>query len=293
MKIGLFITGHFRNVPVIYENYAQFLDNHDTSVYIATWSSPSISRETHQPDLTFIDIESTCQATFGHRLKRMWVGDMYKFLQNMPPEPNSPVRTLWNDYIPEHRDALAPIYPWPQRVLDQWYAVKQAYLLASQEYDTFDVVIRIRGDQLFIGRPTIPIEDVTDGIHVNGYTWWHRPEDRESGILADSTGLIPYALSDQLAWGKPQWMRKYFEYYDHCAPIFAGRVNVWHGLPRNEFERPGSFLFNSEHMMSYYLLKHPYYHDTTTEYDMAWHRHGHDSSPHNRFDSDFYYLDPR
>ena len=290
MKIGLFVTGHFRNVPQIHQNYAQFLDGHDTSVYVGTWSSRTIDRNNHHADLTQIDAEGKAREAFGESLKGLWVGDMDAFLSERSPAPNCPPRILWNDYVPAESDPLIGCYPWPQRVLDQWYAVLQTYLLAEDVYDTFDVVIRIRGDQLFIGKPVVPFHEIEDGIHVNGYTWWTNPEDRESGTLVDSTGLVPYALSDQLSWGKPYWMRKYFEYYLNYCKLFAGKLTTYHGSI-HPLNAPNSMLFNSEHLMSYYLLKYPYYH-YADGMDMPWYRHGHDSNPHNRFDADYYYYDP-
>lgn len=293
MKIGLFVTGHFRNVPQVHENYAQFLDGHDTSVYVATWSNRTIDRSTHTVDFAHVDAEAKAREAFGDSLKGLWIGDMAEFLHERPPAPNCPPRILWNDHIAREHDPLVGNYPWPQRVLDQWYAVLQAYLMADDVYDTFDVVIRIRGDQLFIGKPAVPFHDIEDGIHVNGYTWWTNPEDRENGTLVDSTGLVPYALSDQLAWGKPYWMRKYLEYYLNYCKLFAGKLTTYHDtLGRSApIDAPNSMLFNSEHMMSYYLLKYPYYH-YAEDMDMPWHRHGHDSNPHNRFDADYYYYDP-
>lgn len=291
MKVGLFITGHFRNTPLTYENYKQFIDGHDLSVYVATWSTKTINKHTggYVPDFFSVDIKTSLINLFGNSLKKMWIGDMEKFLANEAPITGYPPRTLWNDHVSPEKDPLIEAYPWPQRTLDQWYAVKQAYLLAESEYDSFDVVIRIRGDQIYLGKPKIPFEDNRDGIHVNGYTWWDHGNTRENGVLNDSTTeyLNPYALSDQLAWGKPFWMRKYFEYYNHFASLWAGKLTVWHKSPRSEFEKPNSFLFNTEHMMGYYIQKYPYY-NCSTDCDMPWHRHGHNDDPNNRFNSDFY-----
>lgn len=287
MKIGLFITGHFRNHPISYENYKQFIDGHDLSVYVATWSTSNIDRNTHTLDLTPTNVEPLLVNVFGSSLKRLWIGDMHQFMSNLPPAPNCPPRVLWSDYISPDNDPLVEAHPWPQRSLDQWYAVKQAYLLAGDEYNTFDVVVRIRGDQVFLGKPRIPFDDIRPGIHVNGYTWWDNPEDREHGTLVDSSDLRPYALSDQLAWGSPYWMTKYFEYYDHFAKLWAPKLTVWHKSSQEEFRKPNSFLYNTEHMMSYYIQKYPYYY-TSEVVDMPWYRHGHNDNPHNRFDSDFY-----
>lgn len=290
MKIGLFVTGHFRGAPKIRGNYSQFLDNHDTSVFVATWTNKDINRYDHQIDYTQLDVVSMAHHAFGSNLKNIWVGDFHEFMTTGSPGiPGEPRRVMWNDFISVEDDPMAPRYPNPQRSMDQWYAVRQAYLLAQDVYNSFDVVIRIRADQVFLGKPTIPFADVRDGIHVNGYTWWDHGNTRENGILNDSTTdyLNPYALSDQLAWGRPYWMRKYFEYYNHFGKLWAGKLNVWHGLPRSEFDKPNSFLYNTEHMMSYYIQKYPYYHHSE-ECDMPFHRHGHDDNPHNRFDSDFY-----
>lgn len=288
MKIGLFVTGHFRNTPKVRENYAQFLDGHDTSVFVGTWKNKDIDRYNHSVDWSPVDVEGGVRSSFGDSLKGLWVGDMQKFFANEAPAPGCPPRILWNDYIPADQDPIRGHYPSPQRSLDQWYAVLQTYLLAEDVYDTFDMVIRIRADQWFPGKPPVPIEDIRDGIHVNGYTWWDKPEDRNNGMLVDDSGLIPYALSDQLAWGKPYWMRKYFEYYLTFSKLWAGKLTVWHESPQEEFRKPNSFFHNTEHMMSYYLLKYPYYH-YSDDVDMPWYRHGHDDNPQNRFDSDYYY----
>jgi len=289
MKIGLFVTGHFRGAPKIRENYAQFLDGHDTSVFVATWHNKDINRYNHAVDWTPVDVYTESQNAFGSNLKKMWVGDFGAFTEGRPPASNCPLRKLWNDFVPADKDPIAATYPSPQKSLDQWYVVQQAYLMAQDVYDTFDVVIRIRSDQIFLGKPKIPFDDIRDGIHINGYTWWDHGSSRENGALNDSTTpyLNPYAFSDQLAWGKPYWMRKYFEYYNHYVELWAGKANVWHQSPRSEFEKPDSFLFNTEHMMAYYIQKYPYYR-YSDELDMPWYRHGHNDNPHNRFDSDFY-----
>lgn len=297
MKIGLFITGHIRHVPFIYENYRQFLDGHDTSVYVATWSTHDINRSTHVVDTSPIPAYDACRDLFGNSLKGIWIGDIQKFLNNESPAEKCSPRILWNDYVDPDKDKLKPLYPWPQRVMDQWYAVKQCYLLSIDDgtYNDFDVVIRIRGDMRFQSKPmSVPFQDVRDGIHVNGYIWWENPQDREHGRLVDGTGLVPYALSDQLAWGTPYWMVKYLTYYDHFAKLWAGKVNSYDGnlLPGD----PNSFLFNSEHMMAFYLLKFPFYKkylDVTSpsSVDMPHYRHGHDVQFVHRPEGIYYVAD--
>jgi len=271
MKIALFVTGHLRNTPKIRDNFIQFLNGHDTDVFVATWSSYDLHRGTHQPIFRAdFNVDRDLDTMFGSALKGKWVGDILQFER----DEIIPRRLRWNAFIPKESDPLNHIAPWPERVMDQWYVVKRAYELCSNP-DAYEVAIRIRGDMTFTGKPPVPFGSIEDGIHVNGYCWWTQPQDRENGTLIDGTGLIPYALSDQLAWGKPYWMKKYFEYYDHFGPLYAGRIN-WEGRDGTA-RKPGTFLFNSEHMMAYYLLKYPYYrYPTILDSDLPVYRHGHD-----------------
>lgn len=280
-----------RNSPNNREHYAQFLEDHDVDVFVATWASHDLHRETHEviPSVE-VDVETSLRTRFGSSLKAAWIGDMSQF-ENNTIEPR---RRLWNDFIDPANDPLNRSVKWLQRVMDQWYVVQRAYELCNN-YDSYDIAIRIRGDMIFSGKPAIPFTLIEDGIHVNGYSWWTNPDDRENGILADGTNLVPYALSDQLAWGKPHWLKKYFEYYNHFGPLFAGRVN-WEGRDGTSY-RPGTFLFHSEHMLSYYLMRYTYYKESLKfgETDMLWHRHGRDFTWNYRpeglyIDCDYYYL---
>jgi len=233
MKIGLFITGHIRNSPRTYENYAQFLDGHDTDVYIGTWSTYDLHRSNHiiinEPE----NIDKSVRPIFGDKIKTLWVGDMEKFLNEESPCDGSPPRTLWSDFIKPEDDLLRWIYPWPQRTMDQWYVVYELFKSSVnlKLYNSYDVCIRIRNDMTFLNKPKIPFEDISEGIHVNGINWWHHPHDRGINVV-DGTNLVPYALSDQLAWGTPHWMLKHFEHYKFFAPLWAGRANWTNWCPQ-------------------------------------------------------------
>lgn len=279
MKIGLFITGHLRDAPKTYENYVQFLRGHDTNVYIGTWSTYDINRRTHELELGEVDVEQIAQNIFGDSLKKMWVGDIQKFESYEPPVEGSPIRQNFYDHCPPEylSDYGKKCYPWQQRVLDQWYTVLETYKLCpAEEYDNFDICIRIRGDMSFIGKPPIPFEDDAKGIHVNGFWWTDHGND--------ATGISPWRVSDQLGWGLPVYMRKYFEYYNYFIPLFAPLL-----------QQPETiFHYGSEHMFAYYLLKMPYFNFTYP--DVAIHRHGFESNWSRTtsegvvFDHDFYTL---
>lgn len=283
MKVALFMAGHLRDAPQVYENYKQFLENHDTKVYVATWSTYDIDRNTFKIDDTKIDVETITHNIFGSNLAKLWVGDVHKYENNESPHPDSLPRMQFYEHCPVEKlsDYGKIMYPWQQRIIDQWYTLYQCYKLC-ENYDDFDVCVRIRSDANFIGKPEVPFTDIRDGIHVNGF-WWTDVEHR------DDIGLVPFRISEQLGWGTPKWMRKYFEYYLHIIELFVPLLQ----LPDNKFH------FGSEHMFAYYLLRYPYFnknlnpHDVS-DHDVVIHKHGHDHRVHSGLiDNDYYTLTAR
>ena len=99
MKLGVFMTGHFRDAPHTRENYAQFLDNYDASFYVATWSTYDINRQTHQLELQPVDVRGQMEAALGPALKGLWVGDQEKFHRNESPALGSEPRVLITDHL--------------------------------------------------------------------------------------------------------------------------------------------------------------------------------------------------
>jgi hypothetical protein len=284
MKIAVFISGFFRDAPQTRENYQQFLDRPDDEVdfYVGTWSNYDIDRNTFNPILKSVNVETVVSEIFGDRLKGLWVGDLVKFENGEAPHPNSPPRTNFYEQFP--LETLSPygqsMYPWQQRVFDQWYTVYETYKLC-QNYDSYDLCIRLRGDMTFLNKPLIPFDDIRDGIHVNGF-WLTRADSY------DDTGLVPFRVSEQLGWGKPRFMRKYFEYYTHFMEFIAPKLT----LPDNKFH------FGSEHMFAYYLLRYPYFKtldpNNIHDHDLLIYIHGHTHTVHDGLiDNDYYTLTAR
>ena len=258
MKIGLFIVGFNRDAPITAENYSQFTNsNHDLSVYVASWDCYDINRQTHQLDTTPSNVYDKMTAVFGDKLKNIWVGDAVKFYNN-DLKYN---RKLVSDYLKED-ECSEEIqkhngYPYIQRVFDQAYVWKLAYELASpDEFNSFDVVIKIRADMSFIGKLPIPFWNAEDGIHVGSH-WWQFHGN-------DIFGRLPvYKISDQLAWGRPKFMKKYFSYYDVLPQIIQIVRN-----PHNVFE------YTCEHLLAVYLQLHDFAHYHENDFAMKLHKHG-------------------
>jgi len=251
MKIGLFITGHLRDAPITKQNYEQFLNNgDDLSVYVGSWGTYDKDRWTDQLIQNPVDVETKMKNVFGSQLKGTWIGDIVKFENNESPHPDSPPRKLWEEYVSRHNIKSArgrgDEWKWYQRILDQWYVVKQTYLLCPSEiFDSFDVCIRIRGDMSFIDKPQIPFRELLEpGLHVNHYMW----EAYQTWEPKDKTELYPFRCSDQLGWATPKYAKKMFEFYDHYIDIFSVLLT----------KPETTFAFTSEHMFSWYMMKYPF-----------------------------------
>lgn len=292
MKVAVFITGHFRDAPKTHENYKQFLEsNHDVDFYIGSWSNYDVHRESRNIIPDKIDVESISKKLFGERLKGVWSGDVQKYEMGESPYPNSPPKIVWEKYAsvellnavknsPEFKPGDYPninyYFYWMQRLLDQYYVMREIYRL-SDNFNSYDVCLRIRGDMSFINKPNIPIEELADGIHVNGYAWL------QTGTH-DYTQIQPWGISDQIAWGKPTWMKKYFEYANHYCDLFSKLATPESCSPRfNGTIYPphiqNTFYLDSGHMLAYYLLKYPYFRELNpndpNDCDLMIHRHGH------------------
>lgn len=268
MNVALFLTGHVRDAPLTEENYQQFLQHHNLSVYVSTWNTYDLNRITHEPMLESVNVEEAFSNLFGDKLKGIWAGDIMSFLNEDTARRLWPADIIQKSENPRLRNDQQGLV-WLQRVLDQWYGVKKAWQLCENP-SQFDVCIRARCDMSFLNKPPIPIDDIRAGIHVNGYMsgylhWRDWPNQ-------DSTNLVPFKVSDQLAWGSPEWMVKYFEYYDNVIDIFYPLL-----LQPNEV-----FYYSSEHMLTYYLLRHPRFKSRAQielgDNDLDLHIHGHESS---------------
>jgi hypothetical protein len=292
MKIAVFMTGHFRDAPKTIENYAQFLNrtNDEVDFYVGTWSNYDVHREEWKIIDDKVNVREISEYLFGNQLKGLWIGDAIKYESGESPSAGSPPRTLWADHcskeLLESARNSPPFHPgeypnlnyyfhWMQRLLDQYYVIHEIYKISKQLelYDTYDVCLKIRGDMSFIEKPPIPIEQNEDGIHFNGYAWI------DNGTH-DYTNISPWGLGDQMAWGSPYWMRKYFEYAIRYCSIFPSLVKPESCSPRfNGTVYPphiqNTFYADSGHMLAYYLLKYPYF-TVNSDCDVQLHKHGHE-----------------
>lgn len=268
MKVGVFITGHFRDAPITKQNYSQFLDSsHEVKFYVATWSNYDINRQTHNIIDMKLPVSDMLYNVFEDRLGGAWIGNIEDFytgdLFHPVDRPDwKPITHYLSRSEAQPHIAVDDNWPFLSRLYDQTYVWHQCYLLAKDEWDSFDVCLRIRGDMDFRGKEKIPIEENQDGIHVNSY-WW-TPYSNE-----DSTGLSPHKISDHMGWGKPMYMKKYFDYHNNLVTLAQWATKQPHHV----------FQHNFEHWFAFYLLRFPYikpYLDPNdiNDHDLEIYKHG-------------------
>lgn len=212
MKVGIFFTGFFREVPFSRENYTQFLESeNDVSVYIATWEG-----QNHRE-------EKDVGEVWGNALKGYEVQN-YLSWQNNTSEGQEYTEFVsrWNQSLSNL--GQSPIKP---TFIGQYRAWYRAFTLCDIEtFNKFDVVLFSRQDLNFMGKPRIPIERNEGGIHVNAYSW---VDPSAAGIDKDVDSILreseashtqfryitPYSCSDHLAWGKPEYMSKFLTWHVH------------------------------------------------------------------------------
>jgi len=285
MKVGLFLSGHFRNAPIDKSNFSQFIDTNDeVNVYIAAWDNQNYPSDDYFKN------------SFGNRLKQISVFNMNDYLKSKP-----------KDY---HRDIYYPHNPKSPLVdgtLDKMYLQYECFKSCLREdFFSYDVIIRARLDADFRGKLKIPYENNSDGIHVNSYAFSHK---NLIGSHHFSTNLYqwantdnvlnkflsPMTISTHLLWGSPKYMFKYFQYYNHIIPI----LNILTNRDLLEYYNKNSeYSFMHESLISYWLLKWPYFKNNVNpfifkhddDYDVDIHMDGNFSLSNGGEGRDFEYY---
>ena len=229
MKIAVFITGFLRHARRSRKYlFDQFYKDHECDVYVATWDERGISlRETKSivDDQHNVD-EEYIKQLYGDHVKGVWIGNLDSYNKTrkaiqINERPNDIFKT--DGRAMEHaRQPGTENYPyWPNRLLDQWYVVKQARnIISSEEFNSYDIIYKSRADLNFV--TTIPITCPNNGIHTSSFYW--------NG----------HTMEDKFAWGSPKYMNEYMLMYDYIQEMY---------------DKDNIDISWAEHLMAYYLLK--------------------------------------
>jgi hypothetical protein len=247
MKIGLFVTGHARQPVVFEENFASILKDNLVDVYCVTWDVAD-NRKNHPSEMRmFVDgivTDSMIMNFFGAN----YVNHKIIKTATWPQERKFTFKPIDrpNDIFHPNNIAKSRVQSFdnawgmdiPQRILDQFNLVYECYKLCHPEvYFKYDVVIKIRFDNIFNHK--LDLNAVGNNIHIDGSNLGYA-----EATNPNEPDLVPYTVSDRVAWGHPYAMEKYF----HFGP------NIW-----KMYEEDNVDISYSENLLARWLLKYPFF----------------------------------
>jgi len=207
MKVGLFLTGHLRNGSNIRSNFSWLYDNHDVDLYVGTWDTIDSRRQDNTIFKSTADVVESQKHIFdGVTIKNIWIGNSQQYEMSKPfvfSRLERPDDIFADDKFPTKRFATKDNYADTiQRIIDQWYVVKQTLKLCPEHlFFEYDIIIRSRIDLLF--HTPLPIESYRKDLHVD---------------------KVPYiddtAICDRMAWGDPTSMKIYMQFGDHILEMY-------------------------------------------------------------------------
>jgi len=197
MKIAICLTGFVRKAHRCQRwLHERVYPHHDVDLYVATWNVNSHSLRAD--DVNFAEVDMTyLRNLYGSHLKDAWIGDFEDYKVNRKPfvKRNRP-----NDVFDVNARAREHFPIWPDRLLDQWFVVKQSWNLIPNP-ENYDVVMRNRAD--LVMNFDIPFDCEAEAIHTSCFNY------------------VPnFSMEDKFAWGPPHLMKKYFHLYDHIQAIY-------------------------------------------------------------------------
>lgn len=239
MKLAIFLTGFIRRAHKCTEYlYNQLYKEHDCDVYVSTWNikshwrpHPGCEDPEQHPDRKIPVDENYLRNLYGDNLKGFTIMDFDHYLQT---------RTAFvkldrpEDVFHTNERAMKHFPYWPDRLMDQWYVVRQAYnLVTEDQYNSYDIILKNRADVKIHNRLNIESalsEAGSKTLHVS------------SVHLEMGGDGVPHCIDDKIAWGVPSLMKKHFLMYDNIQKMYELKnIDVSH----------------AEHMMAYYLFKWP------------------------------------
>lgn len=185
MKVALLLTGFIRNHHQCYESIKKKLLNvYDTDVYISTW------------DKTQSNLNSNIQNIDHSFLFNIYNVKSFKILDfdyYQSTKTEFIFNNRENDIFKTSERAKQHGQFWVERLIDQWFLVKEGFNLIKNNYD---IIIRLRLD----------IKLTNFFIYNKNFT------------IPPSHILNPY--NDHLAYGNYDEMKKYCTLYDNINILY-------------------------------------------------------------------------
>lgn len=224
MKIALMLTGFLRT----YEKSYKFLENnlfnkYNIDIYLSTWN--------RQENGSFI-AKDFYNLYSKHNLKKVIIEDIDSYNKNKFIIKKI---TRLNDVFDINERAKEHGFYWANRLKDQWYLVKKAFL-SIEKTENYDIIMRFRFD--------IFLEYINLYLY-NGIT-----------IPKDIGG---WSFSDHMAYGDAESMKKYSFLHDHIYDLYLkNNIDITHAVDMPQYyltnyNKPINI--NIDHSIKYYIRK--------------------------------------
>jgi len=208
MKIALILTGHARRYQSTYDSVKENLINvHNVDVYLSTWSIDNPGRRYGAPDWyepTPLDLPALLEKINPHKLH---LEDYHNFYSNRFPNVDITSATRPDDIFKINDHAIRHGSFWVERQRDQWYMIKKGWELIENP-NQYDLVFRLRTDTKLIKLDLKNIGKL---------------------VLPDTEVNGTHSVCDHMAYGPPELMEKYCNFFDHIKPMYVNdNVNIAH-----------------------------------------------------------------
>jgi hypothetical protein len=208
MKVALILTGHARRYRSTFESVRHhLLDKHDVDVYLSTWSVDNPGRRYGAPDWyepTPLDLPPLLEAV---KPVKTHIQDYHGYYSNRFPSIDTTSSTRPDDIFKVNEHAIVHGTFWVERQRDQWYMIQKGWQLIENP-GQYDIVFRLRVDTRLLS-----IELKNNGKLII-------PDTEVNGALS---------VTDHMAYGPPDLMEKYCNFFDHIGPMYYNdNVNIAH-----------------------------------------------------------------
>jgi hypothetical protein len=224
MKVAVILTGYLRTFNLTHYSFIDnFLNHYDCDVYCSSW----INQENGHP------IDENSFSCLKKYLKSFKLNDYNKY-HNTNPRIEKLDRA--NDVFDINPRAKQHGLYWGNRLLDQWYLVKDGYFQINNP-EKYDIIFRLRFDSLINSKII---------FQINNYI----------NIPNDVGG---WSFSDHMAYGSNIVMKKYCNLFDHIPNLYYKQnIDISHAvdMPKYYMEKLSpSIPVNIDSNIKYLILK--------------------------------------
>jgi hypothetical protein len=212
MKIAIMLTGFMReNIPFEMK-LSPVLDNYENvDIFVGTWNIKD--SRWHKEAL----VEPITKKHIKKKIYRSYLaGEMIEDYESWQEEYCFERFDRPGDVFSYKRPKDHYEQGWVNRQFGKWYILKRMREHFSDVWHDYDIILRIRTDCYLLKKLEFKFSPYS--LNVDSFSWY--PEPHEKWPPTTRMDLRPYAFSDNLAWGNPEVMDKYFLCHDFMNTMY-------------------------------------------------------------------------